>query len=231
MKSLTKYDDEFRREPSVKWDPWVGEHFHDTRILIVGDSTYIRKGAVWEHKWRETCETERTPNRCLIGGNAKGGCSPFKQMPAMFSKTLGKASDENVAFWSSVAFFNYHQTAMDGPECTGPTSAEDRERDRNAASYVVNTIKPALVIVWGVGLFDTIASTELFGFGYDDTLWPEYISGAHVRIGLDKNDKTTYVGIRHPSRGFSPEKWYKFLVNNPVTKGGIAKLEKHLRTF
>lgn len=135
---------------NVKFKPWIGKDYHDgnefgKKILVIGESHYC-----------EDCEDvnesdcpDFTQNliQKLVDGKTASWTGTFRK----FERSLvghETTPEESARIWNSLAFYNYLQTAVDGPRKAG--TPEDYDKSEDAFYEVLNNLQPDAIIVWGV---------------------------------------------------------------------------------
>ncbi len=218
-----KYDSEFSEaiDPhGLQWYPWVGKDYHKTGIFILGMSTDTRDGGDWTQEI-ESPLTSRDASRVYFDFDNEDEHKPFQSTSEMFLAGAGKEHDERTReiFWSSVAFNNFFQKALEPGQQVWEVSEELREEGRKAFHATTKIIQPKLVVVWGVETTDAIGAEKC----------DEYINGANPRFS---NQMPPIVGIKHPSgtgQGFDSDKWFDFLRSHPISKNPIENFLQHLK--
>ena len=216
---IDKYDNKFQAVPAIRWDPWVGKHYDKTRILILGDSTYIGEDGI---DW--TKGEGRLPNRMLVKGHGmyptQNSSPGFADTTRMFLEGANRNyNDEKAreAFWGSVAFQNYCQCSVFGQR--GPCRC--LEDSSEALAKVFEILEPRLCIAWTVELWD-FELGEVKNYG-------ERISRVQPRIARKPG---FVVGMRHPSKYFPRSKWLEYLRYKAPEEcqNEMCKFLEHLKT-
>lgn len=218
-----KYDDRFQSVKELKWDPWVGKDYAKTKIFILGKSTYHRQDECekeWSADWVDEGKYCRTPNRTLVTECFEGDRhKPFSATAKMMIEGCGKEDvDENhQTFWASLAFANHCQNIVSGPQ----GACDSNEQANIAFQQILDIIEPALVIIWGVGLFGTM---------YQNCEPRDPPAGkTRPRILPAGEAHPVMVGIQHPSLFFNRKKWFEFLSTDEVTKAAVGKWAEYLK--
>jgi hypothetical protein len=96
--------------PNHIWmQPWVGNNYPVRRLLIVGESAY-------DDPANNYCVNPRT-NIDIIGEEVEGTlASSHKSQKQVAKIVCGTAKPNYSAFWESVAFYNFVQTALSSRE-------------------------------------------------------------------------------------------------------------------
>ena len=203
------YDSEFVKVPEIRWDPWVGKHYNDTRILILGHSAHTEGGAEtdsWVINLRDP-DFRHIDRSWIDTHGLQWTTKSFYRTANIFLQAIGKSADDAEArqrFWRSVAFSNY---------CQCPVDKWDAECDCHDTSLIALTqrieiLKPRLCIAW---------TTELGKFGLGDLQGhSSKVNGSYPRFTT-----TPYgliVGIKHPSVSFTSSDWMDYLQNDSPQK-------------
>ena len=215
----TKYNDSFEKVDGLQWLPWVGKHYDETRILIIGASTHKDDGHDWtlDPQWGGP----ENASHILVAGvenkDAPAFGSEFSKKPfdATVKMFLPEMDMEQARqqFWPAVAFNNFCQEIVE--ESGDPCPC--REESIQVLQDTIEILKPRLVIAW---------TTEIGNFGFDGYEDQEKINRDIPKV-VDK--PTPIVGIKHPSMAFSAVDWLEFLQRNPVTSRPIADLMAYLK--
>lgn len=192
---------------NVKFKPWVGKDYHDgnkfgKKILVIGESHYCKD---CEDVNESDC-SDFTKNliQTLVDGKTAGWTGTFRK----FERSLvghETTPEESARIWNSLAFYNYLQTAVDGPRKAGTT--EDYDKSEDAFYEVLNDLQPDAIIVWGVTrMWDNMPSR---GWEKGDEI---EIDGYPLKQGsytLDNGHVIKAIWIYHPSSGYSWDWWNK----------------------
>jgi hypothetical protein len=147
MKITTAYDQQLAALPGLNWLPWIGQHYGDYKILILGDSHYYEKDKE-ERKWLDS----KDATRGYINDHGLNSHNfPDRDFLSSVENVLlnkAEASDEDrEKIWTRVAFFNLVQRPM----TNGSTEPEDVDYDEGWRNFlnVVDIIKPTVCIKFG----------------------------------------------------------------------------------
>lgn len=184
--------------------PWIGAEYASggifgKRILVLGESHYT--------------DGEPDPNITNDVLNEylsyETTVPPYLQSFNKFERSLVGTTTDGAArrqIWNSVVFYNYLQVPMSGPRQAG--NEADYANAAEAFFEVLEQYRPEYIIVWGYRLWDAMP-TDRWEWGEELTL-----DGAPVRTGcylLADGTRVKAVPVKHPSAGYSWNKWYKFI--------------------
>lgn len=195
---------------NVFFKPWVGTEYSSggifgKRILVLGESHYTDdepEPNLTIEVMKEYLSYETTIPPYLQSFN--------KFERSLVGTTTGGAIRKQI--WNSVVFYNYLQVSMSGPRQAGQKS--DYADAAEAFYEILEAYRPEIVIVWGYRLWDTIPA-DRWEWGEEITL-----DGELSRIGcylLVDGTRVKAIPVKHPSAGYSWNKWHKFL-NQFLTK-------------
>lgn len=222
----TEFDTKFCEAEDLTWYPWVGKNYHKTGILILGVSTHKdENGDDW------TRDLGHVASRTFFDfGEYPTEHKPFRTISEMFLDGAGIDYKKRTCekFWSSVAFNNYYQVAVEESGAK-PENEADIESAKRAFYQTVAIIKPKLCIAW---------STSIDQFGVEEERKHyEKIRGAYPRFS---KNPCLIVGVKHPSWWSLPNageearkrnhaEWFDFLSADQETKQPITNLINHLQ--
>lgn len=191
------------RGMEIRFQPWVGEQYGRSSrwglsLLVLGDSHY--------HEYKHLGQAEYT--NYIVREYIDGKTRPFfTNFAASLDPTLRGVSTRN-EIWQSLAFYNYVQDFMEGPDLK-PSRAQFASSWQPFLA-VVRDLRPDLIVVCGYRLWDAIAprlpTTTPLGFDLSEgrpgmqALLPQAAPGAGV---------ISY--IKHPSRAYSGTVWQPVL--------------------
>ena len=204
---FTEFDTQITKVASLKWLPWVGQHYSRTKIVVLGESQY-EDGDEWQ-------EDNIDATRILIGNRFSGSRGKIytnveKVLLSMDNPTM----EQGNYLWESVTYWNLVQRLM--------TSIKERPNDADYNNgwaiffSLVEIIKPTICIVLGK------SSCGRLGYYLNniDTTWernvPEFYATEKI-INLSKNGhKIKLIFINHPSgsRGFNYKHWAELISDN-----------------
>lgn len=172
------------------FEPWIGEDYESSRLLLLGESVY---------RWRENEGWHEPDSKHSISSvrdtinDFKGASKFFKLISRALAGSHEPSSDQVRAGWSRVAFTNFVGDLVgDGPR-TRPTK-DMWERTRSGFPDLIASlpISPKYIVVLGVELWSEMpptvleATEALQAYRFDDELcW--------------------CLAVRHPSRGLGWE--------------------------
>lgn len=203
----------------LTWLPWVGKHYDETGIMILGKCAYYRKGDTWQETFEKDKEASR---RELVWANRKKpkAYKPYRATESMFLKSAGQGYNENnMKFWEAVAFNNHSQKVVQGVR----GGYANRKTANRAFEKTIEIIKPKLVLVWGVDVL------EYMNLDYQ-IYRANKINNAFPIISKASEYQPCSVGMKHPSRFFSGNKWMEFLLNNDNTKDAVNSFVEYLQS-
>ena len=232
----TKYNDSFEKVDGLQWLPWVGKHYDETRILIIGASTH-KEDKDDEYDWTLDPECNwgdpRNASLVLVAGvknkdepafdsafcNEKS-IIPFDATVKMFLPEMD-IEQARQQFWSAAAFNNFCQEIVEESRANCPC----REESVQALQKTIEILKPRLVIAW---------TTEIWNFGFDADEDFDIIAGkkykGRPRIAYPTDHRPAVAGILHPSYHINDGKeWSEFLQDKKHTKQPIADLMAYLK--
>ena len=221
-----KYDEQFEEATAqgLSWYPWVGKEYNKTGILIVGMSTYYKEGADWSDEWRNYGETDVGPSREVvtehaIEANTNKSC--FANTAMMFLEGVDKEHNGNTRkmFWRAVAFTNFVQQVVAFGTQINDVDRTVLRNSRNALQAIIKTLKPKLVLVWGVTTVDD-------GIDNLNRKGEEKVSAVYPRI-ID--GEFPIIGIEHPASYFGRGEWLEFLRTDPASKQPIEDFLQYLK--
>lgn len=196
--------------------PHIGRHYlysplFGKRILVLGESHYCDRGCIDCGAARHgDCArfTQKVIADYLNPANEREG---WMNTYLKFERSLVGHETENGEsrrIWDSVAFYNYLQVAMGGPREAG-----QQDQYQNAATAFIEaleTLRPDLVIVWGMRLWNALPSGEMWCGGTKVV-----VEGYEVQNGFYRlNDglKVRAFAVYHPSAGYDWAFWHKVIV-------------------
>ncbi len=233
-----QYDKEFNKH-NFKWLPWVGKNYNEHRILILGASHH----AIWDKeklksmppggkesdeyisKIRDSIDEDKNFHRDITyhHGITKTECCKrwlwWHFSDAMLASYRCNET-EREKLWSSLAFANAIQETMTKNTATITSKGRGKEAWEKFQE-LVKIIKPKIVICWGSAVINH------WGWkNYVNVRWDETISGVspkHADMEIDGH-KLRFLAVRHPSHGFSSEKWGEYLMSKfPKEIGALRK--------
>ena len=176
------------------FDPWIGKSYPQShsKILILGESRY------------DEVYTDRKIIKEMIGGGRNRTYTNFVQ--AVVAKRYWEKGYDAPAFWNRVIFYNYNTTFYPGEPRVAPEWKERMDtQNQRMLRKMLERYKPTHCIVWGIGNWDSIV---VDGIDWEPERPIPGLSDSHVycSIVVDGN-KTLFSFVRHPSAGFSYDRW------------------------
>jgi hypothetical protein len=224
----TGLDREFAGIPSLRWLPWVGRKFgtdNVSRLLIVGESHYMRQGPEFTEERRHREEQNQSFTREIVWECPICEDWPNPTLQKIARIVLGTSQYDPFEFWQHVAFYNFVQRFMlytDPPE---RPNGDDVMLGWQVFTRLISLIKPDHCLFLG--------SMACHSFAY--AMSKENIncspSQRTERLGrcwayrgelLLPGKTLPIVFTQHPGKYFSPELWHNYLVREiPDVIGGI----------
>ncbi|ALN75748.1 hypothetical protein M673_23640 (plasmid) [Aureimonas sp. AU20] len=186
------------------FEPWIGKSFGvpnvvgGCRLLILGESHYTKDLS------KVGCTPAGFTSDVVEGLGIHGRHAFFGKLHEIVTglRRGDQSPEDKIAFWNSVAFYNYVPVLVDGRD-TKEGGAGRRPTDAmfkaGAESFqsIRREINPDAVIVCGLTLWDYLAPTL-----------NQFEGPPRDVIYYDDGD-TLYARIQHPSwAGFTTDKWY-----------------------
>ena len=204
---FTGFDSKISEIPSLKWLPWIGQNYFNTKIVVLGESQY-EDGDEWQ-------ENNRDATRILIGNRFSGTKGKiFTNVERVLLSSDNPTLEEKNKFWKSVAYWNLVQRLM----ASIKERPSDKDFDDGWATFLflVEILRPATCIVLGKGSCGRLG----YYLNNNETNWErniaEFYSNEKI-INLSKGDhKLKLIFINHPSgsRGFKYNLWAKLISEN-----------------
>lgn len=212
-----QFDKEFDYVETLKRYPWVGNKYAESnyRILILGDSHYTvdddKKPSEEEYN---RCNTDKDYTRgvvrCVINDVCEG--KPTWTMFRNLIKTFtSDTPDEVKHLWSKIAFYNFIQEPMMFVDQV-PTS-EERITGWRCFYDVMNILKPNFCLFIGIRSKQEIEMIRSQAGTYsieDDKEICNKITPYWGEIETKEGNKTRFRIIKHTSRFYSPDEWYRY---------------------
>lgn len=223
--SDTKYDDRFNSIDTLKWLPWVGKHYHESRsvkMLVVGESNYK-----WAGEDEETEEKIIGYLNCrLFTRNVINNYLTGKPMSTKIYKNITAAlfyndtpQEENkVKLWNTICYYNFIQRFLDSLKTEDRPIYSDWESGWSTFFKVIDVLRSNYVLFCGVTAAQYHEMFEKHLFNQDfclkgkitvgEKIGSTYSRKAIIAKGNDYMAPITF--IKHPSAFFS-EKWIDYL--------------------
>lgn len=207
--NTTDLDEQLKKIDNLKWLPWIGQNYHKTRTIILGESQY-EDGDEWQ-------EDNIEATRILIGKRFTGDRGKiYSNTEKVLLSLENPTQAQGNFFWKSVAYWNLVPRLM--------SERDNRPNDAdfdNGWKLFFNIIEvlqpmPTTCIVLGK------SSSGRLGYYLNntDTSWERNASEfyeAEKIINLSKNgNQLKLIFINHPSGsfGFDYQHWSKLISDN-----------------
>ena len=199
---LTSYDKEFLNVVGLKWLPWIGTNYDNTKTVIVGESQY-EDGDYWQYENIDA--TRILISKRFDGDRGKIYTNIEKVLLGIEKPTL----EQGNFVWKSVVYLNLVQRLMSSRN----ERPNDLDFDNGWMTFfkIVEIIKPTTCIVIGKkswGRFCNYLNNNENG-----AKWNKEISEFHAVERIVTLSKDTYqlklIFINHASgsRGFDYKHW------------------------
>jgi hypothetical protein len=165
----------------VNVEPWIGPDYDksDLKLLVLGESRY------------DEDYTDQTIIQTKIDGQRKQTFTDFVQ--AALGKHHSDPEFDAAAFWNKTIFYNYLFFFPGGPRIPVAEKMRANKENWRTLERMLETFKPTHCIVWGVGNWRSIE--------------PNLRKRSPLYFTEVKGHKTLFVYVKHPSTGFSFDKW------------------------
>ena len=189
----------------VKFAPWKGKRYGRSKagikILVIGESHYWPGARI--PKGLTQYVIEKVSRR---GWQARGALAGVERT---FSSILPDVNGGEI--WHEIAFYNYLQNWIGKNAADRPKRKEfHHPASVKGLIEVLFRLKPDLVVILGTGLFKVLSENDP---GPPMRLGHEQIPTWLYRVGKAKT--ALVIGIKHPSKYYSSEKWA------PIVNAGI----------
>ena len=176
--------------PGQVYYPWVGQHFSTSnpRILFLGHSHYGDE----EH------DPDPHLTNSVIAGHLERGGLPFFTKLAQLGTGLPAHEIDLQNFFERIAFMNLLQGTLEGPRMAAPS--ESLARDVAILAMLLKRLKPTHIVMLGNDVWSALNNSGHLLLDLQDE---PYRSGSIEKIPAFL--------CRHPSGGFSSEKWARQL--------------------
>jgi hypothetical protein len=202
-----RFETELNKVDSLKWLPWIGKNYNETKIFILGESQY-EDGDDWQ-------DENNLATRILI---QKGFTDGFGKIQKIATKTLlaklSPSDEERNYVWESVIYHNLTQRLMSSIE--ERPSEEDFDNGWKVFLELAEVTRPNTCIVLGKSTIGRLG----YYLNNNDTGWERNVSEFYESekiINLSKdNYKLKLIFINHPtgSHGFDYEYWADLIDRN-----------------
>lgn len=227
------FDSQFDKVDLLRRYPWIGRKYSETdcRILILGDSHYAKdlNGEFSQKEYDNFCK-EKDSTRAVVNCVIKNVCegdSTWKMFKNLIETFTSYTPNEGIDFWSKVAFYNFIQEPME--QVNQVPSSEQRIEGWKCFSEVVDIIQPSFCLFIGMRSQNEIETINKIGGSYSILRDTDGCNGVNPFWGYIKTPKgtdTQFRIIRHTSRYYSPNAWYKYLCDKE--KNVMLQLDSYL---
>lgn len=217
--------------PEPIFIPWIGKNYlkMPTKILVVGDSGYcgdsacngccgVRGDCSYEDMGDCRNFTGNIIKIYLENRREKNKLEQYEQktyggfekiMFGNFESCIKNSFDECYAFWHSIAFYNFVQTAVADSSDQKNYNNDDYAKSKPMFLHLINLLQPDYIFIWGLRAYHA-APDE----GWTDDTNGDSFQGSYK---LKSGHVATCASLRHPSRGWlksSNEKIKKLMGND-----------------
>lgn len=172
-------------------EPWVGQHYETTRLLLLGESAYSweENGQVRHPSDRHNCDlVEWAIND--FPGCVRGRLGFIVKLSRALANEENPTSEHLQFVWDRVAFTNYIDKSV-GSEPRIRPSEDLWKTAHDSFPAFLEQLKPRRVIVLGITMWANMPSTQVF--------ITDHIQGYTLADG-----SVAYCqAMNHPSRGLS----------------------------
>lgn len=203
----TQHDDKIKTISSLKWLPWVGENYFNSKVLILGESHY-EDG----HFWQDSNLTTRIMlEKRLSGGKIKIYSNVEKVLLAQNDLPIESINK----FWNSLSYYNLVQRLL--TSIKERPSKEDFDNGWSIFFNLIEVLNPKICIVLGKSSFGRLgfylSNDNQFNWKGNTSEFYDKKKIIHLTNG---KRKFILIFINHPSgsRGFNCEYWRDFIYNN-----------------
>lgn len=195
---------------NVFFKPWIGKDYENggifgKKVLVLGEAHLC--GGCEDCGKVENAEecADFTSSNCielLLNGHTDNWTPTFRK----FERSLAgheTTLDESRKIWNSVAFYNYIQRSMDSSR-KSPEWVDFRN-SKEAFFEVIESLRPDLIIVWGVTRMWSNMPSDGWTEGEKMT-----IDSYDVKNGwytLQDGHRIHAIWVYHPSSGYSWDWW------------------------
>lgn len=208
------------------WFPWVGRLYSSSsraRLLIVGETHYCNKsGAVARRHVRGHRLNVLYTRGCIFDYEVAEN-RQIRTFQNMKRALVGQPDVTPPAFWQQVAYYNFVQREM---ICNGSgkqrPNGEDFFRGWAVFLEVAKVLRPTHCVFIGVSAFASFEyAMEELGLHFSPVERRDRIGRTEGRVAriTDGGRHLQLIGIQHPGKFFSWERWHTFLSQN----GGLPR--------
>ena len=207
----TDFDMEFKQIESLTWHPYVGSDFENNRILIVGESHYLKQIEInsFEKHLDPLFTRHIVQDMCFDRDYYK-----IKIFTNFHRAMMGNDTFDTYPFWNQYAFYNFIQRPMEEESGERPTH-EDIDHAWHTFFELIQVLNPSRVLFLGNSSADRFnLNAEQMNRAYKPVQWIKKIGSAYgKRAFLTNNNQEIQLDfIRHPSKYFSWERWREYLL-------------------
>jgi hypothetical protein len=206
-KHITDFDEQFTKVAKIKWLPWVGQFYNQSRTIVLGESQY-EDGDEWQ-------EDNINATRILIGKRFSGSRGKIytnveKVLLSMDNPTM----EQGNYLWKSVTYWNLVPRLMNSVK--ERPSETDFDNGWELFFNLIEIIKPTTCIVLGKSSCGRLG----YYLNNNETNWERNVSEFYASekiINLSKiGQNVKLIFINHPSgsRAFDFEHWAKLVADN-----------------
>jgi hypothetical protein len=231
--STVEHDASFRAVSGLTWLPWVGRKFSqrasDTRLLIVGESHYVRADSeeqlniIRSQHLEASGYTREIVSECLL--NADWPNKTLDNIPKVLFKS---PTYDRARFWADTAFYNFVQRPMHYNQEGQPErpSWDDFVMGWRVFLDVIRIIQPSQCLFIGVEAsrsFDFCMTAA--GVPFTPITWPGKIGrtwARTARVDLE-GGSIELLFVQHLGKYFSWIRWHDHLRSqHPEFMGWLA---------
>lgn len=201
----------------IKWFPWVGKNYKNTKLLILGESHY-EDGDEWQEGNPQT--TIQITKKYLM--ETPGDWKLYKNVERVLINKLNLSFAEKNALWNSIIYWNLVQRLLDSRAREDRPTDDDFDIGWKLFFEVCDIIEPEFCLVLGKSSYGRLGyylSNSQSDWIKEDSLnFPnEKIFVLHKKINMHK---LTLVFINHPSGSFG----FDYSYWHPIVKKEFENL-------
>ena len=207
-----RFDEDFYKIKGLYYLPWIGEKYINskTRLLVLGESNPIYEPEDDEN-WIRTLITQ---NFAPILDSVKDPERPLVYLLKAVYNKKEISPEERYNLAEYMAFTNIVQRPLSSNK-ERPQEEDYKEKGWKIMLNIIKTIKPKNIVIIGVESIDylrRIADEENIKIINFKKVEPK-INGTNPREFFIENgdEKIKCTAIKHTSKYFSWDKWYKYI--------------------